>query len=333
MDRIHDISDRLFKKEKNIDLGWVEYYKKAGGIKLLRLYLQNGALFTAVIQFLLLGRSKKALEILRLSVGFKVHQKLEREYGKFVNRNLSEDTPIESRNPKFLWIYWHQGIENAPELVRCCYRSVVKNLSNWDIRVITAENINEYVQFPSHIMKKVDNGQITLTHLSDLLRLELLIRYGGLWMDSTVLCTDGNIPDVILKSDLFCYQCLKPGADGHSSLMSSWLIYSKANNHLLKETLKLCYKYWETHSYMVDYFLLHQFFSIVCDRVPDEARKIPQYCNSTPHIMLLNILEKFDQVVWNDICNQTSFHKLSYKLPLQGSEIGGTYYEYILKFL
>ena len=35
----------------------------------------------------------------------------------------------------------------------------------------------------------IDSGQITKTHLSDLLRLELLIRYGGTWIDATVFCT------------------------------------------------------------------------------------------------------------------------------------------------
>ena len=40
--------------------------KKQGGLMLLKRYAKSGALFTALVELLLLGKSKKALEILRL---------------------------------------------------------------------------------------------------------------------------------------------------------------------------------------------------------------------------------------------------------------------------
>ena len=39
------------------------------------------------------------------------------------------------------------------------------------------------------IRQKVDNGVITLTHLSDIIRMALLAKYGGFWIDSTVFVT------------------------------------------------------------------------------------------------------------------------------------------------
>lgn len=86
---------------------------------------------------------------------------------------------------KQVWICWLQGMENAPQIVQDCYASVCYWMKDWKITVITAENMNEYVQFPDYIVRKWKEGMISNTHLSDLLRLELLIRYGGLWIDST----------------------------------------------------------------------------------------------------------------------------------------------------
>ena len=57
-----------------------ETFKKQGGIKLLKQYWQGGALFTGIGQFLLLGKSRTALEILRLSTTLKTKQKLEKKY-------------------------------------------------------------------------------------------------------------------------------------------------------------------------------------------------------------------------------------------------------------
>ena len=51
-----------------------ETFKKQGGIKLLKQYWQGGALFTGIGQFLLLGKSRTALEILRLSTTLKTKQ-------------------------------------------------------------------------------------------------------------------------------------------------------------------------------------------------------------------------------------------------------------------
>ena len=44
-----------------------EIFKKQGGIKLIKQYAYSGALYTAVCEFFLLGNSRTALEILRLS--------------------------------------------------------------------------------------------------------------------------------------------------------------------------------------------------------------------------------------------------------------------------
>ena len=92
--------------------------------------------------------------------------------------------------------------------------------------------MNKYVQFPNYIIEKWNAGLITNTHMTDLLRLELLIRYGGMWVDATVLCTSRskNIPKYYFDSELFFYQCLKPGRDGHCNYISSWLISAKTNN-------------------------------------------------------------------------------------------------------
>ena len=59
-----------------------ETFKKQGGIKLLKQYWQGGALFTGIGQFLLLGKSRTALEILRLSTTLKTKQKLEKKSEK-----------------------------------------------------------------------------------------------------------------------------------------------------------------------------------------------------------------------------------------------------------
>lgn len=307
-------------------------FKKQGGMKLIKQYWKSGAFFTAVGEFLLLGKSRTALEILRLSTHLKSKQKLEKRYKRNLvefDRGLKDDIPHESSNK--VWICWFQGMEQAPELVKKCYRSVRDNMPNKEIILITSDNLKQYVQFPEYIIDKWEKGQITHTHMTDLLRLELLIRYGGLWLDATVFCSGNNIPDYMTDSDLFFFQCLKPGRDGHTHINSSWLISAKTNNKILMAVRDLCYEYWKKHNSLIDYFLLHDFMAIVLEYYPEDCLKIVPRDNATPHILYLRLFEKYDEKVWESVKVQTPFHKLSYKFKEGQEELEDTYYYELLR--
>ena len=154
-----------------------------------------------------------------------------------------------------------------------------------------------------------------------------------MWIDATVLCTSNSIPDYFFESDLFFFQCLKPGRDGHSTYISSWLISAKTNNKILSAVRNLCYAYWEKNTVMCDYFLMHDFFSIVLDKYMEDWNKVIPRDNATPHILLLRMFEKYNENVWNAIVNQTPFHKLTYKFSEDDMKKDNTYYEAICNYV
>lgn len=308
-------------------------FKKHGGWGLIKQYHHSGALFSAIGVFFLLGKSRVALEILRLSTDLKATQKLQKKYkSALIKYDETYDASLPHVNSNKVWVCWFQGIENAPHLVQRCYQSLLDNLHDKEVILITEENMKDYVQLPKFILDKWAIGQITHTHLTDLLRLELLIKYGGLWVDSTVLCTRkiDEIPDYYFNSDLFVYQCLKPGRDGHSHINSSWLICAKTNNKVLMAVQHLCYEYWKEHNALIDYFLIHDFMAIVLEYYPEDWNKIIPSCNSTPHILLLRLFETYDERIWKGVKEMTCFHKLTNKFDAKNLKISGTYYDVLL---
>lgn len=307
-----------------------DYFKKAGGVELLMRYLHNGALGTAIAQFFLLGKSRTALELLRHAVALKIKQHLFKRYKSVLKRfdEQWEDSSLHLER-RTVWLFWWQGERAMPELVKRCYASVTEHLRDWEIVLLTEKNYRDYTEFPNYIIDKLQKG-ITLTHFSDLLRLDLLIRHGGLWLDATVLCTSSNIPASILKSDLFVFQSLKPGADGMAAPISSWLIWAKSHNHILMATQALLYSYWQKNKSLSEYFLLHHFMTIVMEHNVEEAKKIPPFCNSVPHILQFHLFGPFDDAYWNDLKQMTCFHKLTYKLNVDKSTTSGTFYEMII---
>lgn len=311
-------------------MGLKETFQKQGGMKLIKQYVKSGSLGTAVGEFALLGKSRTALEILRLSTQLKAKQKLEKKYRSTLeefDKNYDQSLPHDSSNK--VWICWFQGMENAPALVQKCYDSVKKNLTDREVILVTSENMDQYVSFPDYIIEKWKVGVITHTHLTDILRLELLIKYGGMWLDATVFCSEerDGIPDYFFDSDLFFYQCLKPGRDGHCQYISSWLMSAKTNNKVLMATRELCYEYWKKNNSMDDYFLLHDFMSIVLDKYEDEWKAIIPKDNATPHILLLRLFDEFDPHLWKAIKEQTPFHKMTYKFEENSLNCAGTFYD------
>lgn len=314
-------------------MGLKEILKKQGGLNLIKQYYESGVLKTAVGEFFLLGKEKKALEILRLSVQYKAKKRLEKQFKKQIKYfdEMYKDTEIHEISNK-VWVCWFQGLDNAPELVKRCYASLQENLTDREIILITSENMNDYVKFPKYILEKWEKGYITHTHMTDLLRLELLIRYGGMWIDSTVLCTRKReeIPEYYFNSELFFYQILKPGRDGQAQLMSSWLMSAKTNNRILIMTRYLCYEYWKKNTKMIDYFLLHDFMSIALEHNQNDWNNIIPCDNATPHILLLRLFEQYNEHLWNAIIDQSPFHKLSYKFDEKQKRIKDTFYQHII---
>ena len=306
-------------------------FNKVGGKEILKQYLRGHVLLFAMVQTLMQGFSKKSLEIVRLSVNNKILCKLRKKYARFIQQYKASAQPEERKCSNKVWICWLQGIEQAPELVQACYGSLQTHLKDREIILITEENYKDYVNFPSYIQQKIDRGIISRTHMSDLLRLELLLRHGGTWIDATVYCSGGEIPGYMLDSQLFMFQNLKPGLDGHCTSVSNWFITACTGNPLLRLTQALLYEYWSKNDKLVDYFIFHDFFQMAIECYPDEWKKVIPFSNAVPHIFLLRLFEQFNEDTFRAVAAMSPFHKLSYKFDPAKAQKEDTYYRYLIR--
>ena len=315
---------------------FVKIFKKVNGMQQLKQYAKAHVLGFALVETLLLGFSRKSLEIVRLAVNNRVYKKLKKQNEKFINKYMSQnkEKKMSHEHRNVIWTIWLQGIEQAPEIVKQCYDSICKNNPDKEIIVITDNNYRDYVDFPKYIVEKYQKGIISKVHFADLLRIELLAKYGGTWLDGTVFCSANPYElgkGYILDSDLFLFQTLKPGLDGHVTSISSWLMTASSNQPVILLVRALLHNYWYTHDYAVDYFILHDFFQMAIEAYPDEWGKVIPYSNSTPHILLLRLFETYDEEVWNGIKEQTPFHKLSYKFDSELLKNKNTYYDKVVR--
>lgn len=112
-------------------------------------------------------------------------------------------SPIDKTCP--IWICWWQGEANMPDIVKVCYASAKHHAGQHPVILITEQNYQEYATMPDYILQKVKNHEISLTHFSDMLRINLLKEHGGIWADSTLLFT--RDVDSIMNPDTDFYTC------------------------------------------------------------------------------------------------------------------------------
>lgn len=312
---------------------FIKLFKKVGGKQVLKQYWHARVLLFSLIETLLLGFSKKSLEIVRLAVNKKILDKLRKQYTGYINQYKADNSKIlnrESNKSNYVWVCWLQGIENAPEIVKRCYASLEENIKGKEIILLTSENLSQYIQFPEYIIEKYNNAVICNAHFADLVRLEVLIKYGGTWIDSTVLCTSSNIPNYMLDSELFVFQNMKPGLDGQATRISNWFISAYSNNPILLLVRELLYEYWKKNNVVIDYYIFHDFFELAIEAYPDEWKKVIPFNNATPHILLINLFEEYNASLYNATIEQCCFHKLTYKFTEEKEKIKDTFYKFII---
>lgn len=248
------------------------------------------------------------------------HSVIERKLTPLFEKAERECTRVSANNqeintqPETIWLFWWQGLDNAPDLVRYCVNTINTHAGHRRVIVIDKNNIHEYATLPRQIFDLVDSGAITLTHLSDLLRFNLLHNYGGLWMDSTLLCT--NSLDAIHTETLFTCSGFYDSTWFNVSRgrWTGFFIGGPADNPLFRFMDSFFAIYWKTNVELIDYFLIDYALNYAWKR---NIGGFHEACirneGNQPHLFDLHLNQSLNSCQWRNLIASTIVFKLSYK--------------------
>ncbi len=241
---------------------------------------------------------------------------LKRRYGHITRCDLPEEVLVRP-DPAPIWVFWWQGMEHAPELVQFCLKSVKNNCGDHPVIVISQDNYQNYVTLPDHILQKREAGKISLTHFSDIIRMNLLSDHGGLWLDATIFASRPIPEDWFLEP---MYTGRNPGGDYTNASDWNWTSYalSTRENHPLPTRMKLFFnEYWKNENDVVDYFMMDCAIDMIvrkCPEIRDQVHAIPNN-NTRQHSFQAMFYTPYQQDSYAALLYQsdTYFHKLSWK--------------------
>lgn len=254
------------------------------------------------------------------------------QFAKELKPDFSSFPNPEATNDK-IFTLWFQGEENAPYIVKQCFKSIRNKYGDRFI-VLTDKNLYDYITLPDYIMKKWENKQIVTANFSDIVRIELLYQHGGYWMDATDFLT-GYIPEVIEKSPFFMFVT----SDVFFPHMFVQTCFMRAMSHdpLLGMWRALVHEYWKKEEMACEYFLVHMLLKLLVS-VNSEAKKLfdrmPKLTMDATHLLWNKIGNlPYEEKLYSDMCADTFLQKCSYKPQKRGvcSIIPGSMADVVIK--
>ena len=165
--------------------------------------------------------------------------------------------------PRTIWVLWLQGWDEAPEIVKACRATWEALNPGWSVRPLTASTLSTVLDETA--LRAPGGRELPPEAFSDIVRIELLRRYGGVWADSTTYCLrplDAWLP-AATTSGFFAFA--KPGPD---RMISSWFLAAAPGNALVESWATRTRAYWTGREERDHYFWFHHLFAACYDSDP-----------------------------------------------------------------
>ena len=175
-----------------------------------------------------------------------------------IDHDLLNPKPISGE--KNVWFFWHSGFPNMHPYTQRNVRAWHRRLSRvgWTIRVLNRQpssplNVSNFLDtsdpktFPQAFINGRIGGTYGVQHTSDLVRLPLLLKYGGVYADVGMMqlgdldrLWENTIGDPTSRYEIVTYNT--EGEEGHS--ITNYFLASRKNNALWERCHRLLLAVW-----------------------------------------------------------------------------------------
>lgn len=161
--------------------------------------------------------------------------------------------------PPIIWMYWDKPLDQAPPFVTYAIDSWKSKNPGWTVRVLDDNSLHDWIDVPQAGSARKIQGR------SDAIRLALLQRYGGLWIDATCACVrplDEWLPP-LMTAGFFAFPDSYPGR-----IIQSWFLAAAPDNYLVDRWARLALRYYSKKGKLLHYFwVMHLFeYMLIKDR-------------------------------------------------------------------
>lgn len=155
-------------------------------------------------------------------------------------QKFSENFNSEEELPYNIWMYWeNRKGKRKPEYLNLCYKTILKHNKKFNIHLLDEKSV---FRFLPDLRKDLDK-YMNIPQKADYIRINLLHKYGGIWIDSDTIVIKDLSPFIekLRKYEFVGFGCTGPDCDTLSSgypRPSNWLLVSRKNSLVMSKCLE-----------------------------------------------------------------------------------------------
>ena len=138
-------------------------------------------------------------------------------------------SPTSSNIPKHIWTYWNT--DDIPLFIKDCIATWKYHNPSWNVTILTNSTLKQHLTTDILNYKHADSP----ARISDFIRLQILEKYGGVWMDSSMICSSSL--DTILNHDasFIGYYISGFTTDPKYPIIESWFLAAPPKSPLIRD--------------------------------------------------------------------------------------------------
>lgn len=227
---------------------------------------------------------------------------LDKRFGYIFQENASKGKNV---NPfeKNIFVFWGQGFDSLPKIPKACIESIKCYYPDYNLFCISLENYMNYVDIDEKIVSLFEKGKISIQTFSDILRFQLIYKYGGVWCDATLLFFDRIEFDKQLQEKSFyslninCKEKRDLWGKVYPVTYTTFFFAARKNSYILDSVNRAYIEYYHTYDFVIDYFL-NDYFLILASmyKVEDDALSKISFTTGNPFYLLNSLNAKQKKV-------------------------------------
>ena len=142
---------------------------------------------------------------------------------------LKTNLEVENKKNKFIFTFWEPH-EKMPGYLKLCIKTWKKFLPDYDIKVLDYKNVKDYLG--ENLFSNIICKTMPLKIQADAIRVALLKKFGGIWLDADTIITNGQF-----INKLKYYELIMLGEE-KNKIQNIGFIASSSNSSIINEWLK-----------------------------------------------------------------------------------------------
>jgi len=106
---------------------------------------------------------------------------------------------ITNKRKKMIFTFWEPH-NKIPGYIQLCIKTWKKYLSDYEIKILDLKSIKDYLG--QNLLSKIISEDMSLQMKSDAIRIALLQKFGGIWLDADTIITNNKFLNELNKYEL-----------------------------------------------------------------------------------------------------------------------------------